>query len=75
MGFSCLPGFFMKLSFKELDFKELDVFGYSDLLGLGVLGYSDLLGLGIDDWKSRCNVPPGGGTLHLPFFFQWIGFR
>ena len=33
--------------FKELDFKELGVLGYSDLLGLGVLGYSDLLGLGV----------------------------
>ena len=26
----------MKLYFKELDFKELGVLGYSDLLGLGV---------------------------------------
>jgi hypothetical protein len=50
--------FFMKLYFKELDFKELGVLGYllgvlcySDLLGMGVLGYSDLLGLGVpDEW-------------------------
>ena len=21
-----------------------------------------------DEWKSRCNVPPGGGTLHLHIF-------
>ena len=41
----------MKLYFKELDFKELGVLGYSDLLGLGVLGYSDLLGLAVpDEW-------------------------
>ncbi len=41
----------MKLYFKELDFKELGVLGYSDLLGMGVLGYSDLLGLGVpDEW-------------------------
>ena len=33
--------------FKELDFKELGVLGYSDLLGVGVLGYSDLLGVGV----------------------------
>jgi len=29
--------------------------------------------LGIDDWKSRCNVPPGGGTLHLQIFLMnWV---
>ena len=38
--------FFMKLYFKELDFKELGVLGYL----LGVLGYSDLLGM---QWRSR----------------------
>ena len=58
------------LASKELASKELGVLGYSDLLGLGVLGYSDLLGVGIDEWKSRCNVPPGGGTLHLHICFQ-----
>ena len=52
----------------------------------GVLGYSDLLGmqwrshlLGVpmsgrsDEWKSRCNVPPGGGTLHLHIFSDGLG--
>ena len=44
---SFIHGFFMKLYFKELDFKELGVLGYL----LGVLGYSDLLGLGVpDEW-------------------------
>ena len=51
----------------------MGVLGY--LLGvldclLGVLGY--LLGVpeksGIDDWKSRCNLPPAGGKLHLLHF-------
>ena len=72
--FHCFSWFFMKLDFKELDFTELGVLGYllgvpgySDLLGMGVLGYSDLLGVGIDEWKSRCNVPPSSGT--------WIGHR
>ena len=23
---------------------------------------------GVDEWKSRCNLPPGGGKLHLPRF-------
>ena len=56
--FALFSWFFMKLYFKELDFKELGVLGYllgvlgySDLLGMGVLGYSDLLGLGVpDEW-------------------------
>ena len=58
MAFHVFSWFFMKLNFKELDFKELGVLGYllgvlgySDLLGMGVLGYSDLLGLGVpDEW-------------------------
>ena len=28
-----------------------------------------------DEWKSRCNVPPGGGTLHLHTFCHWNGHR
>ena len=26
-----------------------------------------------DEWKSRCNVPPGGGTLHLHIFSNGSG--
>ena len=63
-----LSWFFMKLYFKELDFKELGVLGYllgvlgySDLLGMGVLGYSDLLGLGVpDEWLLDLLVEPHG---------------
>ena len=61
--FNVFSWFFMKLYFKELDFKELGflgyllgVLGYSDLLGLGVPGYSDLLGLDV----------PGEWLLDLP---------
>ena len=31
-------------------------------------------GSGIDDWKSRCNVPPGGG-LHLILFSDGLGIE
>ena len=58
MVFLCVSWFFMKLNFKELDFKELGVLGYllgilgySDLLEMDALSYSDLLGLGVpDEW-------------------------
>ena len=24
--------------------------------------------MGTDEWKCRCNLPPAGGKLHLPYF-------
>ena len=79
---------FKELDFKELASKELGVLGYSDLLGMQWrsmlfrsigIGRSQLfrsIGSGsCDEWKSRFNVPPGSGTLHLLIFFRWIGHR
>ena len=56
-------GLFMKLCFKELDFKELGVLGYL----LGVLGYSDLLRM---QWRSRLFRSIGIGRSRL---FRSIG--
>ena len=29
----------------------------------------------VDEWKCRCNLPPGGGKLHLPHLPIPIGYR